>query len=140
MRILGKKLIVEMTGAMICGDVVTIVGLSTNCAINISTDMEEVASLSSNGRSFLPHRYSYTLQVDRLCSFDDNEKVILLWQINRIPLNIRILKRDGDAVTEVMAGKAYISGYSMGAPVEGFASANISLQGTDTLNVIGYGE
>jgi hypothetical protein len=141
MKILGKKLIVELTGAMVGGDVVTLVGMSTNCSLSVSSDMEEIATTVVNGgRAYLPQRYSYTLQVDKLCSLDDEEKTILLWQLYRTELSYRLIKREGATSTSILEGKAYVSGYSMNAPVEGFASANISLQGTGRLNINGYGE
>jgi hypothetical protein len=102
--------------------------------------MEEVAGVGKQGRSYLPHRYEFTLDVDRLCTLDESEKSILFWTLGRTPLKFRLIRREGKELTDIISGNAYISSYSINAPVEGYASANLSLQGTGGIYFDSYGE
>lgn len=139
MKILGKNigLFVEQGGFY------DTLGMSTNCAINITMDTIEKAASSSLAKAFRSGRYSYTLQVDRL--YDGGSMMSSLLQCMVLGTPLKFTFTDGTAVGgELMmsdagrlaiSGEAIITGYAINAPVEGFGNASVSLQGVGPLSV-----
>lgn len=141
MRILGKKM-----GVFVDRDgIVETVGMSTGCTISVNADMVEVAS-DGRGRRYVAGRYGYTLQIEKLYGGDSMEA----WLVEAMKegKELDFVVSDGAAVggemTPMLAtdrmtlvGKALVSGYTMNAPVEGYATASVSMQGTGELSVVG---
>jgi predicted secreted protein len=119
-------------------------GLSTSCSLSISTDTIEMASLNSLAKSYIAGRYSYTLQSDRLYDGGDMMRRLLTYMVTRKPLAFRFSEGaavGGEMVEQrgsggmTLSGEAYITGYNINAPVEGYANVSISLQGTGPLTI-----
>jgi predicted secreted protein len=144
MRILGKKfgLFFKRAGAYVS------LGNSTGCSLNVNADVVEVASASKSAKAFTTGRYQYDLTVDRLYGGGDMERWLLgmMTQGTALPFIIGGGKvdDDGEFATNIKAGdicisgEALVVGYSMGAPVEGYVTASVSLQGTGELMITNY--
>lgn len=119
-------------------------GMSTNCSINITTDVVEKAADNAFSKSFAAGRYSYTLQSDRLYDGGDMMVRLLQYMVGGIILPFRMAEGDavgGEMVPKtgtggiIISGEAFITNYSINAPVEGYANVSISLQGVGRLTV-----
>lgn len=142
MRLLGRKLAIFIGGKVI--------GLSTAASINIVTDMTEKASTSKSAKEFLPGRYSFTLQCDRLydATSDDSDnnmqRYLMLSQLRCDLLSFSLdeaTMEGGELVPSIntqmtVSGSVYVSGFTVNAPAEGYASVSISFQGTGELDII----
>lgn len=125
MRIQGKNIAV-LIGAP--GEE-KVVGLSTSCSIDLQTDMIEMASLADAFRSYTPGRHSMTIQIDRLVD-TYNTLPMLSLQMARTRLSY-IVEVEGGTVS----GSAYISSQRAEAPVQGYATHNISLTCTGSVTI-----
>lgn len=119
-------------------------GLSTSCSLSIASDMIEMASNDALSKRYVAGRYSYTLQSDRLYDGGDMMRRLLTYMVTRRSLFFRFAEGDsvgGEMVEQrgsggmTISGEAYIAGYSVNAPVEGYANVSISLQGTGPLTI-----
>lgn len=119
-------------------------GLSTSCSLSISADTIEMASINSLAKSYIAGRYSYTLQSDRLYDGGDMMRHLLTYMVSRTPLAFRFAEGasvGGEMVEPrgsggmTITGSAYITGYTINAPIEGYANVSISLQGTGPLTI-----
>lgn len=118
------------------------IGMSTSCSIQISADAIEVAGMSARGRSFIPGRYSYTVQVDKLYDGGEMEEALMqaLLYGDTIHFVIANAAVDGGQLirkysTLNLEGEAILTNYTMTAPAAGYATANVSLQGSGDLYV-----
>lgn len=143
MRLLGKNIavFVEESG------VYKPIGLSTSCTIDINTDMIEMASQSAKAKSFTPGRYGYTVQIDRLVdveySKEGDTNKLLRYELNNTLLTIvigSVTRYDsgmelGDFPAMNLMGEVYISHQSLAGSVDGYATHNVSMQGTGEIDL-----
>lgn len=120
-------------------------GASTGCALEVQGDVIELASLSSNAKSFIPGKYSWMITVDALYDVDKNgegfQTTLLRAKLNRTKLRVIIAHASlssGDSLEPsgdhfACEGDVYVSNFRMGAEVGGYATASVQLQGTGEL-------
>jgi hypothetical protein len=118
-------------------------GLSTNCSINITADVNEMASTSSRAKTYTVGRYSYTLQSDRLYDGGDMMATLLRHMVSGEPILFRMAEGvavGGEMVQTsgggmIISGTAIVTGYTVNAPIEGYANVSLSLQGVGDLSI-----
>jgi predicted secreted protein len=141
MRLLGKNIAVFVNE----GGKYKPIGLSTSCTIDINTDMIEMASQSAKAKAYMPGRYSYTVQIDRLVDVEQGGGTdkLLRYELNNTPLTIVVGSVTrygsgmelGDFPAMSLMGEAYISHQSLTGSVDGHATHNVSMQGTGELDL-----
>lgn len=125
------------------------IGLSTSCSLHISSDTIDMASIASMAKSFKSGRYTYTLDVDRLYDGTGDDAdfsmmyYLLLSQLEGTGLDFIFSEAvilngeqtiDGNS-SITFSGKVLVTNYDIQAPVDGYATARISFQGTGALNI-----
>ena len=133
-RLKGKKLAVMQYAT----GVFRPIGLSTSCTIDIDTEMVEMAGSSSVFRTFRPGRHTVTIQCDRMMNDsymggDYNPWLNLQLHGTKVPFRIATVE-DGTPYGSIWAGEAYVVRESVGAPVDGYATHNVTLQVTGEIN------
>lgn len=145
MRLLGRKLGIFINN----GYADKPIGLSTSASINIATDMVEMASASAKAKAFIPGRYAFTLQCDKLYDAvsDDGDfnmqRYLLLSQLNGRPLDFVLDEcevADGELAISrdtplTIRGQVFVNNYTTNAPADGYANVSISFQGTGELDI-----
>lgn len=145
MRLLGRKLGIFINN----GTEDKAIGLSTSASINITTDMVEAASASAKAKSFIPGRYSFTMQCEKLydATEDDGgfnmQRYLLLSQLNGSALDFVLDEAkvvDGSLAIDpnsslTISGAVYVNNFVENAPADGYASVSISFQGTGELDI-----
>lgn len=138
MKILGRNLAIFTTQ----GDTYTPIGLSTACSLSITSEMTEVVAADSQSKRFIPGRYTYSLKVDRLYDGGDMMYTLINSLKTRRALNFAFCGADavGGEMIPIsgglrFAGSGYVTDIGMNAPVAGYATVNISMQGTGELIV-----
>lgn len=118
------------------------IGMSTSCSIQLSADAIEVAGMSARGRSFIPGRYSYTIQVDTLYGGGEMDEALMQALLYGDTIHFVIAGAyadNGELIrkysTLQLEGDAILTNYTMTAPSAGYATANVSLQGSGNLYV-----
>lgn len=136
MRIKANKVNVYLS---IDGSDMVVVGLATSVAVNASREMVEVAGGDAHSRKYVPGRYGYTVQIDGLYSLGD-PKTYALALVEGIGVRFVVKKRmevtdDTVQKNECFSGEGYVSDFSMSAPVEGYATMSMTIQGSGALGV-----
>lgn len=145
MRLLGRKLGIFIHNGLEERPL----GLSTSASLTITTDMVEAASASAKAKSFLPGRYTFTMQCEKLydATEDDGgfnmQRYLLLSQLNGRALDFVLDEAkvvDGSLAIDprsslTVSGKVYVNNFTENAPAEGYASMSISFQGTGELDI-----
>lgn len=106
-----------------------VVGMSTNCTLDIQTEMIAVIGASPVNSSFVPGRNSVTIQVERLINSEKPVSLMRL-QMARTPLNY-VVQIEG----ATLSGKAYISAQSAAAPSVGYATNSVTLTCTGEVKI-----
>ncbi len=145
MRLLGRKL-----GIFIHNGIEDkAIGLSTSASLTVTTDMAEKAATSAKAKEFLPGRYTFTMQCEKLydATEDDGgfnmQRYLLLSQLNGRALDFVLDEAkvvDGSLAIDprsslTVSGKVYVNNFTENAPAEGYASVSISFQGTGELDI-----
>lgn len=145
MRLLGRKLGIFIHN----GIEEKPIGLSTSASITINTDMIEKAATSAKAKEFLPGRYTFTMQCEKLydATEDDGgfnmQRYLLLSQLNGRVLDFVLdeakvvsgsLAIDPNSALTV-SGKVYVNNFTENADADGYANVSISFQGTGELNI-----
>lgn len=139
MRVLGRKIGIFTDG--------TSVGYSTGCALHVSGDKIEMASLGSMAKSFKAGRYTFTLDVDAL--FDGSAKGAAMQakllssltqgtELSFVMSEVQLV--DGGLVideeaTMTFSGQVLVSNFDINAPANGYANLRVAFQGTGELIV-----
>lgn len=145
MRLLGRKLGIFIHN----GIEEKPIGLSTSASITITTDMAEKAATSAKAKEFLPGRYTFTMQCEKLydATEDDGgfnmQRYLLLSQLNGRALDFVLDEAkvvSGSLAIDpysalTISGKVYVNNFTENAPAEGYASVSISFQGTGELDI-----
>lgn len=145
MRLLGRKLGIFIHN----GFEDKPIGLSTGASLNIVTDMVEMASESAKAKAFLPGRYAFTLQCEKLydVTSDDSDfnmqRYLLLSQLNGSALDFVLDECkvvDGSLAIDprsllTIRGQVYVNNFTENAPSDGYANVSISFQGTGELDI-----
>lgn len=126
-RILGKRIGVYEDGNLI--------GLSTNCALDIECDMVEVAAGDSRGKAYRAGRYSWRVSVEALLG--TNQWMIESLADSLMYGNLLSIAFGMGGVDESInyTGNAYVTSLSMNAPVDGYVSCSVTLQGCGELMI-----
>lgn len=145
MRILGRKLGIFINNGL--DD--KAIGLSTSASLTITTDMVEAASASAKAKSFLPGRYTFTMQCEKLydATEDDGgfnmQRYLLLSQLNGRVLDFvldeakvvgGLLAIDPNSALTIR-GQVYVNNFTENAAADGYANVSISFQGTGELDI-----
>ena len=131
MRILGRKFGLRMYD----GSTYRVVGAATNCALNVNSDMVELASASSVAKAYAAGRYGYTVTVDMLYDVTgsgDLQTYLLRSQLSGEMLYF-MMGDDGGKVT--YSGECYVSSFAATGDVNGYATVSVTMQGTGELSV-----
>lgn len=145
MRLLGRKLGIFIHN----GIEEKPIGLSTSASITINTDMIEKAAASAKAKEFLPGRYTFTMQCEKLydATSDDSDfnmqRYLLLSQLNGSALDFVLDECkvvDGSLAIDThsqltIRGQVYVNNYTENAPADGYANVSISFQGTGDLEI-----
>jgi TP901-1 family phage major tail protein len=110
------------------------IGLSTNCSLQLTTEMRDTSNKDVPGwDSSLPGKKKYTLSCDALMAFDLSYNLIYLTgiQINRTLVNWSC--KTSNTSNEAFSGTAWITSIQANMPHEGNVTFSISFQGTGTL-------
>ena len=124
-RLLGKNIAIfrEVNGVRM------LIGMSTSCSLDMDTEMVECAAMASGYRSYRPGKCGGTISIERL--FDAGYGMPLLYMQTRRTLLKYVVEVDGHTVS----GEAYISHQSAAAPVNGYATHNVTLTCTGEIVV-----
>lgn len=131
MRILGRKFGLRMYD----GSTYRVVGAATNCALNVNSDMVELASASAKAKAYAAGRYGYTLSVDMLYDVTgsgDLQTYLLTSQLSGEKLNF-VMRDEGGKVA--YSGECYVSAFTATGDVSGYATVSVSMQGTGELTI-----
>ncbi len=110
------------------------IGLSTNCSLQLTTEMRDTSNKDVPGwDASLPGKKKYTISCDALAAFDNtyNFDYLVDIQINKTLVNWT-MKTSTSANTS-FSGTAWITSVQMNMPHEGNVTFSISFQGTGTL-------
>lgn len=145
MRLLGRKLGIFIHN----GFDDKAIGLSTSASLTITTDMAEMAASSAKAKAFIPGRYTFTLQCEKLydATSDDTDfnmqRYLLLSQLNGRALDFVL--DEAEVVSGSLAidphsslairGQVYVNNFTENAPADGYANVSISFQGTGELDI-----
>lgn len=145
MRLLGRKLGIFINNGLEEKPI----GLSTSASITITTDMVEAASASAKAKSFLPGRYTFTMQCEKLydATEDDGgfnmQRYLLLSQLNGRALDFVLDEAkvvDGSLAIDpnsalTIRGQVYVNNFTENAAADGYANVSISFQGSGELDI-----
>ena len=106
-----------------------VVGMSTNCTLDIQTEMIAVIGASPVSSSFVPGRNSMTIQVERLINSEKPVSLMKL-QMARTPVDYVV-----EVENSTISGRAYISSQSAAAPSVGYATNSITLTCTGEITI-----
>lgn len=127
MRVLGRNIGIFLD--LLDGRGPQVVGLSTNCTLDLQTEMVSVAGASAFNTSVVPGRNSMTIQVERLISPNMPLSLMQL-QINRTPVDYVV-----EVENSTISGRAYISSQSAAGPSVGYATNSITLTCTGDITI-----
>ena len=135
----GRDLIISMSRD---GLTFETAGLATSCAIEISADTTEVASNDARAKAFKAGRYSWSVSSDRVydAAFDegdnnDTAKIFYYLQEGAL-VHVRFETAEHAAYGVVYEGQAIVTHMSINAPVEGYASVSVQMQGSGPLSTL----
>jgi hypothetical protein len=134
-RILGHKIGLFAEVALSEGTlpVRRVIGLSTSCSLDVDAEVVELAA-KGRGRRNRTRRYGYTLTVE--CLFDAGGMQRVLARSLKEGTELPWVMAEGiGAEVAHYSGVAVVSRYNMTAPVNGYATASVTLTGTAELEI-----
>lgn len=145
MRVKGKYLTLF---EVVNGETIP-VALAKDCSLNATQDMVEKASMSSRAKAFVAGRYQWTLAASYLysiglgsTSYNQQLRALLaLTEGKTLVFKFTETRAYDGSLYEVSlpaieySGEVLVTNYTINAPVEGYASLEISFQGTGDLAI-----
>ena len=110
------------------------IGLSTNCSLQLTTEMRDTSNKDVPGwDASLPGKKKYTLSCDALAAFDNtyNLDYLLDLQINKTLISWTM--KTSNTANHSYSGTAWITSVQANMPHEGNVTFTISMQGTSSL-------
>lgn len=145
MRVKGKYLTLF---EVVNGEAIP-VALAKDCSLTSTQDTVEKASMSSRAKAFVAGRYQWTLTASYLysiglgnTSYNQQLRALLaLTEGKTLSFKFTETRAYDGNLHEVSlpaieySGDVLVTSYAINAPVEGYASLDISFQGTGELNI-----
>ncbi len=125
------------------------VGMAMDSSLAINGDVVEIASMSARAKAFAAGRYGWRISINALYCADPAaqtyaQQLHILTQLLRgsvvkiiytecVPYNGALSALSFPSIE--YSGEAIVTGFTINAPVQGFANISIELQGTGELEV-----
>jgi len=113
-----------------------IVGYSTGCDISVTCDITEITNaLSGRGKAFLPGRYEWSISATGIVSTGTSNYPITF--LGKLMSGTSMTAYFGLNSSNIrLSGTVYVSDWSMGAPVDGNATYNVTFKGSGALTIV----
>ena len=109
-----------------------LIGLSTNCEVQVSCDMVEFTSfLSAGAKRVRPGRYGWTMSIDKLVSDTGDGLLDALRSRQRLFVSMSLGMPSGSSRS--VKGWVYVAGWGESAPLSGMATCKATFQGDGEL-------